>query len=99
MTLTILANGLDVSRLGIIAPRRLGGATRRNRAKRLVREIYRLNKPSPGLDIVVLPHPELPNVAFADLEVDYRDAVRRYGRRAPHANPLLRREGGSPKSM
>jgi ribonuclease P protein component len=97
MTLIILANGLDVSRLGIIATRRLGGAVRRNRSKRLVREIYRLNKPSPGLDIVVLPQPDLPDVAFAVLEADYRTAVRRYGRRPPHPGPLPDQGRGSPK--
>ncbi len=43
VTLFILPNDLDVSRLGIIATRRLGGSTRRNRSTRLVREIFRLN--------------------------------------------------------
>ena len=60
MTLVIHRNSLRVSRLGIIATRRLGNAVRRNRAKRLVREVFRRNKTALGLDIVVLPQRELP---------------------------------------
>lgn len=81
MTLVILHNNRDVSRLGIVATRRLGGAARRNRAKRLVREIFRLNKSARGLDIVVHPQREFPDVPFATLQADYRSALRRYGRR------------------
>ena len=78
MTLVIHHNRLNVSRLGIIVTRRLGGAARRNRAKRLVREVFRLNKTAPGLDIVVLPQRELLDVALADLQADYRAALRRH---------------------
>ena len=39
MTLFLLRNGSSVSRLGIAATRKLGGAVQRNRAKRLAREI------------------------------------------------------------
>ena len=81
MTLVIHRNSLRVSRLGIIATRRLGNAVRRNRAKRLVREIFRLNKTALGLDIVVLPQRELPDAAFTDLQADFRAALRRYVRR------------------
>lgn len=81
MTLVIHRNSLRVSRLGIIATRRLGNAVRRNRAKRLVREIFRLNKTALGLDIVVLPQRELPDAAFTDLQADFRAALRRHVRR------------------
>ena len=78
MTLFVLRNELDVSRLGIIATRRLGGATRRNRSKRLVRELFRLNKSRSGLDIVVMPRPGFSDVPFASLEADYRTALQRH---------------------
>ena len=78
LTLFILPNNLDVSRLGIIATRRHGGATRRNRVKRLVREIFRCNKCRPGLDIVVLPRPGCLDVSLLTLESDYRAVFRRY---------------------
>ena len=37
MTLFVLANNLPVTRLGVAATRKLGGAVQRNRAKRLLR--------------------------------------------------------------
>ncbi|MDY7108851.1 MAG: ribonuclease P protein component [Planctomycetota bacterium] len=58
-------NGLDQTRLGLSVPRRAGGAVRRNRIRRLLREAFRLQRrdlPS-GYDVVVnvRPHesPEL----------------------------------------
>ena len=80
LTLFVLPNDLDVSRLGITATRRLGGATRRNRSKRLVREIFRLNKTRPGLDIVVMPRPGFSDARFASLEADYRRALEHHDR-------------------
>jgi ribonuclease P protein component len=47
------------SRLGIVASRKVGGAVERNRAKRLVREAFRLHPeaiPS-GVDLVVIVRP------------------------------------------
>jgi ribonuclease P protein component len=80
MTIIVLPNDLGVSRLGIVATRRIGGAVKRNRSKRLAREIYRNNKPRPGLDVVVLPQPSFPDAAYADLEADFRTILRRHAR-------------------
>ena len=77
MTLIILANNLPVTRLGVAATRRLGDAAHRNRAKRLVREVFRRNKTLPGFDVVVVPRPELLDAEFSSLEADYRAALRR----------------------
>jgi ribonuclease P protein component len=82
LTLLILPNHLDVTRLGTVATRKLGGAVQRNRAKRLIREIFRRNKTTTGLDLVVLTRREMLEASFADLESDYRAALRRYRRRA-----------------
>ena len=80
MTLFILPNRLGVSRLGVAATRKLGGAVQRNRAKRLVREIFRRNKPGSGLDVVVAPRRELLDAPLTSLEVDYKAILRRRGR-------------------
>jgi len=49
-------NGLIITRLGITVSKRTGNAAKRNRIKRLVRELFRLNKGSfpKGYDIVVI---------------------------------------------
>lgn len=76
LTLFTLPNGLDVARLGIIATRRVGGAVRRNRAKRRVRELFRQRKGRPGIDVVVLVRPVVPDVPLDALEADYRRTLR-----------------------
>lgn len=80
MTLVVLPNGLPVTRLGVSASRKVGGSVRRNQAKRLIREVFRRNKPpgdAPGVDIVVIPRPQLLETPFVTLEADYRSALRR----------------------
>ena len=71
MTFFSLNNGLNVARLGIIATRRLGGAVRRNRAKRCVRELFRHHKGQPGIDFVALLHPGASDVAFDTFKADF----------------------------
>jgi ribonuclease P protein component len=81
-TVFFLSNSLGIARLGIAATRKLGGAVQRNRAKRLIRELFRHNPVAPGIDIVVIPKPELLKASFASLEADYRSHLdRRLGRR------------------
>lgn len=58
-------------RLGIAATRKMGGAVERNRAKRLIREIFRHNKPSGGLDVVVVPRREMLDVSYVRLEAEF----------------------------
>lgn len=80
LTLFTLPNGLDVARLGVIATRRVGGAVRRNRAKRLVRELFRHRKGRPGRDVVVLVRPDVPDVPIDALKADYRRTLVRNAR-------------------
>src|ERR1700693_434070 len=76
-TLFILPSALDVGRLGIAATKRLGGAVVRNRAKRLIREVFRRNDIAPGFDIVVVPRRELLTTSLTTLEAEYRASVTR----------------------
>jgi len=76
-TLFTKPNGLAVGRLGIAATKRLGGAVVRNRAKRLIREVFRQNDIAPGFDIVVVPRHALLNTSLIALETEYRSSVTR----------------------
>ena len=90
-TVFLLANELGIGRLGVAATRKLGGAVRRNRAKLLIREVFRRNKVAPGYDVVVIPKRPLLDATLTVLEADYRASVeRQLGRaRRPDGDPRL----------
>jgi ribonuclease P protein component len=79
MTIFLLPRPDDVTRLGIAATKKIGGAVDRNRAKRLVREIFRRNPAPPGYDIVVVPRRRVFDVSFSSLESEYVATVGRLG--------------------
>ncbi len=58
-------------RLGIAATRKMGPAVERNRAKRLVRELFRHHKPDAGVDVVVVPRREMLDAPYARLEAEF----------------------------
>jgi ribonuclease P protein component len=80
LTLLVATNQASTTRLGIVASRKLGDSVRRNRAKRLIRAIFRQN-PQPdglrGVDVVVIPRVELFAAVYASLEDDYRSVFAR----------------------
>ena len=76
-TVFFLPNNLEFGRLGIAATRKLGGAVVRNRAKRIVRELYRRTRIAPGFDVVVIPKRESLDASLTVLEADYRTIVER----------------------
>jgi ribonuclease P protein component len=85
MTVFVLPRTDGRTRLGIAATRKLGGAIVRNRAKRLVREVFRQHANPPGLDIVVVPRAALLDAPFDAIESDYASCVDRRARRARSA--------------
>jgi ribonuclease P protein component len=76
-TAFVLATERAIGRLGIAATKKLGGAVQRNRAKRLIREVFRRNKIAPGFDVVVIPHRELLDASLTVVEAEYRTILER----------------------
>ena len=81
-TVFVFANRLPIGRLGIAATKKLGGAVERNRAKRLIREVFRRNKRAPGFDVVVVPKRELFGASLTTLETEFRLILERSLRRS-----------------
>ena len=77
MTCFALPNDAGAPRLGIAASQKIGNAVTRNRAKRLVRELFRSYKPSTATDIVIIPRREMLEASWRNIEADYRAAVQR----------------------
>ncbi len=61
-------NGMNYRRLGIVVSRKIGKATRRNKAKRWIRELFRRNKDwfPENCDIIIIPHPNLLNLKYRE---------------------------------
>ena len=69
-TVFLRPNGLPHSRLGITTPVRLRKAVLRNRLRRRVREVFRLNRAGipGGWDILVNPRPQVEKASFVALQ-------------------------------
>ena len=85
LTVLMAPNTKGTARLGIVASRKLGDAVRRNRAKRLIREVFRRSElpAGQGMDVVVIPRRELFDAAYSTLESDLRVALKRCAARLP----------------
>jgi ribonuclease P protein component len=87
-----LPNDRGDHRLGLAVSRRVGGATERNRVRRVLRESFRRLEPAEegGFDLVVVARAEIVGRKQAEVDREFRDRVRRLhaqggDRRAPAA--------------
>jgi ribonuclease P protein component len=77
-TLVFRRNGLDHSRLAVVASRKVGSAVIRNRVKRRFRELFRRNKAllTESLDLIVITRPESGAAPWPDLRESYISALK-----------------------
>lgn len=70
VVLFVLPNDLGRNRLGLSVSKKIGKAVKRNRIKRLFREVYRLNKDklSQGLDLIFLARKDAIKLDFPKME-------------------------------
>ncbi|HZS47618.1 MAG TPA: ribonuclease P protein component [Blastocatellia bacterium] len=78
-TAFVVANNLGTPRIGITASRRFGNAIERNRAKRVIRELFRCNKRNvtEGYDIIFNVRRRLLTTERATLEEEFQELLRR----------------------
>lgn len=69
MVVRFVANARDHDRFGISTGRRLGGAVRRNRVRRRVREVLRHhpNQSGHGWDVLIVARPAASDASFDEL--------------------------------
>lgn len=69
----------DCSRLGVITSRKIGHAVIRSRARRLLREAFRLNQRclSKTVDIVLVARNSIVGKGFSEVESDYLAALKK----------------------
>ena len=74
-------NRTGINRVGITVSKKLGKANVRNRVRRRLREVYRLNEEKflPGYDIVVVARSKAVDASFSQLTKGYLALARKAG--------------------
>jgi len=77
-TLVYRENELSFSRLGVVASRKVGGAVKRNKAKRRMRDLFRRNKTCLpfSVDMVAIAAAETAAAPMSVLREEYLGAIR-----------------------
>lgn len=94
MVLYARKNRTCTNRVGITVSKKLGHAVVRNRVRRRLREIYRLNEElfQPGWDIVVVARARAIGASFKDLTRAYLSLAKKAGILDSHATSVAEDE-------
>lgn len=81
LVLYCMKNRRPYNRLGLTVGAKFGCAVRRNRAKRLFREVYRLHAAElkPGFDLVLVARSRMTDATYFDVETAFLKAARELG--------------------
>ncbi len=83
-TARVAHSDADAPRLAVLAPRSVGTAVKRNRARRRIREAFRRAFASASgdksIDLVITVRPDAAKVEFPAIEADVRSALAELGR-------------------
>ncbi|MBR6472574.1 MAG: ribonuclease P protein component [Firmicutes bacterium] len=76
-----MKNGLDHSRIGFLASKKVGNSVMRNRARRLMKESFRLIRDEipKGYDIVIIARNTIAGRSFFEVDRSLRNALKRTG--------------------
>ena len=86
-------NRLGRNRLGLVSSTKLGHAVVRNRCRRRLREVYRLEKPQlkTGYDIILVARSRTATAPWPELQKQFRRLCRKVA--PPHSGSALRYRG------
>lgn len=103
MVLFVLDRPEGRLRLGVVAGKKVGGAVQRNRARRLLREVYRRNRYrlSGCADVVLVARSDLLVAPWSDLEAELMELARQAGLVATDRadNPMMKEVPPAPPQM
>jgi ribonuclease P protein component len=70
--------GQGIPRLGVVTSRKIGHAVARSRARRLLREVFRLHQHHlpPAVDLVLVARNSIAGKTYAQVEVDFLSAAK-----------------------
>lgn len=70
LVLYIRKNDLEETRLGLTITKKIGNAVVRNKIRRRLKEIYRLNlyRVKSGYDLIIIPKKNVVNISYKELE-------------------------------
>ena len=78
LVVRLLANNLEISRLGLSVSKRVGKAVVRNRIRRLLKEIIRKMPVKPGFDIVIIARNNAVGADYHQLQKSVVDLLEKY---------------------